>query len=297
MRLCFSLLLGALALQGQAPPAVRDLRITILSNNVARRGIGEWGFAALVETGGRRILFDTGAREGTVLQNVREMKIDLANVRDVVLSHNHFDHTAGLITLRREFRKQSADALSRVWVAEGMFYPRPAPDGSDMNFMNRVRGEFEALGGKFEQVSRPHELAPGVWLTGPVPRAKDDPGQIGGGRMRRPDGSAVADSVPEDMTMVFDTPRGLVVLTGCGHAGVINILEHARKTVRNARVHVLVGGLHLVNADAARLERIASKFKEFGVERFYGAHCTGIESTMRLGGQIPATGDVITLGP
>ncbi len=297
MRLCFSVLLGALALQGQAPPAVRDLRMTILSNNVAARGLGEWGFAALVETGGRRILFDTGAREATVLHNVREMKIDLANVRDVVLSHNHLDHTAGLVTLRREFMKQNADALSHAWVAEGMFYPRPAPDGADRNSMNRVRGEFEKLGGKFQQISRTHELAPGVWLSGPTPRARDDPGQFGGGRLRRPDGSDAEDSIPEDMAMVFDTPHGLVVMTGCGHAGVVNILEHARKTIRNTRVHLLVGGLHVFNAGAARLDHIGAKLKEFGVERFYGAHCTGIESALRLGGRIPATGDVITLEP
>jgi 7,8-dihydropterin-6-yl-methyl-4-(beta-D-ribofuranosyl)aminobenzene 5'-phosphate synthase len=295
MRLPFVWLCCLGALQAQAPPPVNDLRIVILSDNIARRGIGEWGFSALVETGGRRILFDTGAHEGTVLQNVREMKISLAGVRDVVLSHSHSDHTAGLTALRREFRKQDEEALSRAWVAEGIFYARPALDGGDANAMNRIRGEYEALGGRFEQLSKPREIAPGVWLTGPVPRAKDDPGQFGRGTVRRPDGRVDQDNVPEDMTMVFDTPRGLVVMTGCGHAGIVNILEHARRTVRDTRVHMVIGGLHLFNEHEARIAHVGAKLAEFGVERLYAAHCTGIETAQKLRGQVPATGDVITL--
>ena len=103
------------------PPELHTLKITILSTMLADDGIGEWGFAALVEADGHKILFDTGARPNTVLENARELKIDLGDVQDVILSHFHDDHTTGLMTLRREFSKSNPKALSRVHVANGIF--------------------------------------------------------------------------------------------------------------------------------------------------------------------------------
>ena len=99
-------------------PEVHALKITILSTMLADEGIGEWGFGALVEEDGRKILFDTGARPNTVLENAKELKIDLSDVQDVILSHFHDDHTTGLMTLRREFAKRNPAALSRVHVGE-----------------------------------------------------------------------------------------------------------------------------------------------------------------------------------
>ena len=156
---------GAAASHGQ----VRSLKITILSTMLADRGIGEWGFAALVEADGNRILVDTGARPQTVLANARELKVDLSNVKDVILTHNHEDHTGGLLTLRNEFTKTNPAALSRVHVAKGIFYSRPGKDGEG-NSMIATRKEYEATGGTFVEHDQAVELFPGAWLTGPVPR-------------------------------------------------------------------------------------------------------------------------------
>ena len=82
---------------------VKTLRVTTLSTMLTDTvGVGEWGYAALIEVDGHRILFDTGARPGTVLQNAAELGIDLTDITDVILSHNHTDHTGGLLKLRRE---------------------------------------------------------------------------------------------------------------------------------------------------------------------------------------------------
>src|SRR5882724_7493560 len=104
-----ALLVSAGLARGQAPAAhqVKSLHITILSTMLADRGVGEWGFAALVEADGRRLLFDAGYRPETVLENARELGIDLSTVTDVVLSHHHGDHTGGLVTLRRELDRKS----------------------------------------------------------------------------------------------------------------------------------------------------------------------------------------------
>jgi 7,8-dihydropterin-6-yl-methyl-4-(beta-D-ribofuranosyl)aminobenzene 5'-phosphate synthase len=81
---------------------VKTLKVTVLSTMLADRGLGEWGYSALVEVDGKKILFDTGANPDVVLKNAKSLGIDLSDVEDVVISHNHDDHTGGLLTLRRE---------------------------------------------------------------------------------------------------------------------------------------------------------------------------------------------------
>ena len=97
---------------------------------LADEGFGEWGFAALVEVDGRKILFDTGAHEDTVQRNLRELKLDLSDVELVILSHNHDDHTTGLMTLRRQFAAANPKALSTAYAGTGLFYPRLDANGA-----------------------------------------------------------------------------------------------------------------------------------------------------------------------
>lgn len=267
---------------------VSQLRITILSTMLADSGIGEWGFGALVEVDGRRLLFDTGAHDDVVSRNARELRVALDTVPEVVLSHNHGDHTIGLVPLRTALSTTRADALGRTHVAEGMFAPRRREgSATDLNAMNRFRPQYEATGGTFVVHGRPTELYPGVWLTGPVPRRHPERNwsRAAAGRPETKveiAGQLVEDTVPDDMSMVFDTEQGLVVLTGCGHAGVINTIELARDTVRPARVHALIGGVHLFNASEQTLAWTEQKLRGFGVRHLIGAHCTGVETVYRF---------------
>ncbi len=266
------------------PKTTRSVRVTVLSTMLAGglNGIGEWGFAALFEADGQRILFDTGARPETVLKNAREMNIDLSDVKDVVLSHNHSDHTAGLIALRREFSRINPAALSRAHVGKGIFWHRPSATGEG-NFMVKVKSEYETTGGAFILYDGPKEILPGVWLTGPVPRVHPERNWSGSGRVKAPDSDGlVEDTVPEDMSLVAATDKGLVVVSGCGHAGIINTIEYARRKVKAAPVYAALGGFHLFNLDDEKLAWTAGKLKEFGLRHFLGAHCTGIEAVYRI---------------
>ena len=105
------------------------------------------------------------------------------------------------------------------------------------------------------------QVAPGAWLTGPVPRRHPERNWSGRGRVRTAAGP-VEDTIPEDMALVLDTDRGLVVVAGCGHAGVVNTLEYAREVVRQAPVHAVVGGLHLFAADEATLDWTAARLQD-----------------------------------
>ncbi len=277
--------LGLVALPGTAAELgrVSALKITILSTMLADGNeLGEWGFAALVEADGHRLLFDTGEHTDVVWKNAQSLGIDLSTVPEVVLSHSHSDHVGGFLTLRRAVAAKTPAALARTHVGTGMFYPRtsgvPRVEG---NPMIAIKPEYERTGGTFVTHAQPVQLYPGVWLTGPVPRKFPERNWSGQGRVTTPAGAG-EDNLPEDLALVCDTAQGLVVLTGCGHAGVVNTIDYARTVVRSARVHALVGGLHLFAANEATLTWTAERLRGIGVDALIGAHCTGIEVVYRM---------------
>jgi 7,8-dihydropterin-6-yl-methyl-4-(beta-D-ribofuranosyl)aminobenzene 5'-phosphate synthase len=277
---------GILSAGASLPAAERraqDVKVTVLSTMLADQGLGEWGFAALVEVDGYRLLFDTGAHDDTVLRNAEELKLDLSGVTDVLLSHNHGDHTGGLLKLREALRAKNPAALSRAHVAPGIFLSRRAPGRgeTEANRMIATRPAYEASGGRIVEHARAEAIAPGVWLTGPVARRHPERNYPQGVTVLTPDG-AVTDTIPEDMSLVIDGRDGLVVVTGCGHAGIANILAQARELVPGAPVKAVLGGLHLYDADEKTLAWTADQMRQAGVRHLMGAHCTGIESLYRL---------------
>jgi 7,8-dihydropterin-6-yl-methyl-4-(beta-D-ribofuranosyl)aminobenzene 5'-phosphate synthase len=268
--------------KANAPGQVHTLRVTILSTMLAdNRGIGEWGFSALVEADGHRLLFDTGARPETVLRNADELGIDLSDVTQVVLSHHHGDHTGGLLVLRHALVGKNPAALGRAYVAPGIFLSRPRADGAEANETIALKAPYEASGGTFVEISQPTEIFPGGWLTGPVPRTHPERNWSGNARVKTA-GGLVEDNLPEDMSLVLDTARGLVLVSGCGHAGIINTLEYARAKIRTAPVLAALGGFHLFPASDETLDWTAEKLRGMGVESLLGAHCTGIEAVYAL---------------
>lgn len=297
--LAVSLAVAGCLAQAQSPTAastsqsdVHALKITILSTMLADKGIGEWGFSALVEVDGKKILFDTGARPNTVLANAKELHVDLSDVQDVVLSHFHDDHTSGLMTLRSRFGRSDPKAFSRVHVAKGFFFERR---GDDVNQMIPMKKEYEATGGVFIEHDKPEEILPGVWLTGPIPRVYPEKNYPKGIEVSE-GGNWVEDNVPDDQSLVFNTSRGLVLLAGCGHAGVVNTLEYARKFIAPEPVEAAIGGFHLFNASDEQVDWMADKLKDFHTANVIGAHCTGIESVYLIRKRLGLTRQTCVVG-
>jgi 7,8-dihydropterin-6-yl-methyl-4-(beta-D-ribofuranosyl)aminobenzene 5'-phosphate synthase len=270
------------AAPAKPPQKVGSLKITILSTMLADQGVGEWGFSALVEFDGRRILFDTGLRPETVLQNARDLGINLSNVTDVVLSHHHADHIGGLLALRRELSKQSPAAISRIHVAPGIFLSRRTPGhDEEANPGIALKAAMEATGAVFVEHGKPEEIFPGVWLTGPIPRRNPErywgvPTSIVTG------GGLVPDSIPEDMALLVNTAQGIVVVAGCGHAGTVNTVEYARKILGPEPAYAVIGGLHLFAASDSALAWTATRLRSARLGYLLGAHCTGIEAVFRI---------------
>jgi 7,8-dihydropterin-6-yl-methyl-4-(beta-D-ribofuranosyl)aminobenzene 5'-phosphate synthase len=206
---------------------IHAFKITILSTMLVgdTAGIGEWGFAALIDVDGHRMLVDTGAHPDTVTRNAHDLHVELSDVQEVILTHYHWDHVRGLLTLRRGLMKDNPKALSVVHVSDGIFDSRPSETG-ERNQMIAIRKEYEATGGRFIVHSSGAELIPGVWLSGPVPRVYPEHNWSGSGKVLTASG-LVEDNIPEDSSLVLDSPKGLVVITGCGHAGIVNIVAFA----------------------------------------------------------------------
>ena len=256
---------------------VSSLEITTLSTMLANQGIGEWGYSALIEVDGTKILFDTGNRPETVLQNAKDLGIDLSDVEHVFLSHHHGDHTGGLITLREHLKKMNPKALSKVHVGNGMFSQRVGYK----NQMLSMRKELEADGVEFIEYTEQQEIFPGVWITGPVERIHDERNWSGSGKIITESG-VIEDNIPEDQSMVIATADGFVLISGCGHAGIVNTIEQIRSDIYEDKVLAAIGGFHLFQASEEHLEWTANKLMEFGVANLNGAHCTGIDALYAL---------------
>ena len=259
---------------------VDDVSVTVLSTSKADVGNGEWGFSALVEAGDERILFDGGNGATTVLDNAAAAGIDLSTVTSVVISHHHDDHVGGLLALREATKSTNPEAFRTLHVARGMFEPRRfGKKRYEVNDMIRERAAFETSGGRVVIHDRAEPIAPGVWVTGPVPRLSQERNYSGARKVLR-DGEWVADPLPESQALVIRHGNGLLVLTGCGHAGIVNIVDHARSTIAEAPVQVL-GGFHLHRASPEHVEWTTEQLRASAVTEFWGAHCTGTRAIER----------------
>jgi 7,8-dihydropterin-6-yl-methyl-4-(beta-D-ribofuranosyl)aminobenzene 5'-phosphate synthase len=273
-------------------PMVDDYKITILSDMIiGRHTVGEWGFSALVEvtSGGvsKRFLFDTGGNPQTVLTNAGILKIDVCSIQDVVLSHNHNDHTTGLDTLRKTCAVQNPDAFKNAYVGgDEIFWPRINAQGGNDNAMTGEKARFEAQGGTFVVSEQPTEAflgVPGIWLTGKITRNHDEKTYPGTPNIQDPDGNLSPDLMPEEHALVINTAKGMVVLTGCAHAGIVNTIETAQGILGAEPPITLVGGIHLFplplgdRHTEGTVAWEARQLRRAGVWQILGAHCTGLE--------------------
>jgi 7,8-dihydropterin-6-yl-methyl-4-(beta-D-ribofuranosyl)aminobenzene 5'-phosphate synthase len=263
-----------------------SVEVTILSSNLASSAtIGEWGFSALVEVDDQCLLFDTGNHADTVLRNAKSLDVDLSCVTDVVLSHWHPDHLGGLVTLFEDVRARNPRSIQRIHVADGFFLPRRLsgkPDAGEQNQMTTTRDRLEAEGVKFKIYSKPTEILPAVWVTGPIARTHEEKTYSNNVEVETSPGVWAVDYVPDSQGLTIVTTEGPIVLLGCGHSGSVNLLEQVQRDVQDHSILVLMGGMHLFSATDETLRWTADKLNNIGVQHLMAGHCTGIEPMYRL---------------
>jgi len=256
---------------------------TLVENTVNIGGLcGEHGLAFLVRAGGRKLLFDTG-QSGMLVPNATKMGLSLEDLEVVVLSHGHYDHTGGLEAV-----------LATTPQARVFLHPKAV----DPKFTQNADGTSRAIGmpprstkalskmdSRVVWTSGPTEVLPGLFLTGEIPRRTTF--EDTGGRFFLDAACARPDPLLDDQALFFETSRGVVVLLGCAHAGVVNTLEHVTDLTHGKPLWAVMGGMHLLKASAERLDRTIEALRRWNIGKFVPAHCTGMDAAAKLWGTFP----------
>ena len=240
-------------------------RITILYDAFGPRSalVKDWGFAALVEYDGKRVLFDTGNDAKIFASNVRQLGIDLARLDAVVISHRHGDHTSGLTHLLEvnpgvKIYTPHENAFFKSAAPAGFIEPQPGLP-PDLRYFDGKPPERWVSGtpwdkGRFETVTRTTEILAGFYV---LTTRSQKPGTM----------------EMNEVSLAIRTPKGLAVVVGCSHPGVEKILEEAVKI--DSRLYTVTGGFHLVLTPQEEVQRVTNVLYEtLKVERVAPGHCT-----------------------
>lgn len=251
---------------------INRLSVTLLIDN--RPGgeelATEHGLFLWIEADDLKIVLDSG-QSSLFLQNAQKLGIDPAAADHLVLSHGHYDHTGGISELLERNRSLS------VICHPGIFIPRYSRklDGS-MKPIGIGRTDAEALDRIYDSIhwtSGPARITPDIGITGSVPREASF--EDTGGDFYLDADAAVEDPVKDDMAIWFRTEKGLVVLTGCCHSGLVNTLEYVSELEREVLIHTVLGGFHLVNASSQRMKATLSYLDSENIQKVIPCHCTG----------------------
>jgi 7,8-dihydropterin-6-yl-methyl-4-(beta-D-ribofuranosyl)aminobenzene 5'-phosphate synthase len=251
---------------------VMDVTMRLLVDNVAGDGLMvEHGFSAWLEVGEDRLLLDTGAG-AALAANASRLGVDLASASAIILSHGHYDHTSGLSHVLSV--NDSAGVCFAPGVDRDRFSRHSDKEPRSVGMSPEVRERLHALPGeRLHETSRPRMLAPGIGVTGPIPRMC--PFEDTGGPFFLDAEGQKADLISDEQALWFDTVGGLVVVGGCCHAGIINTVNWIRAATGVSRVRGIVGGLHLLNASDARLEKTLAHVRDWNLDFIAPCHCTG----------------------
>jgi 7,8-dihydropterin-6-yl-methyl-4-(beta-D-ribofuranosyl)aminobenzene 5'-phosphate synthase len=249
-----------------------SVNVTILVDNTAGEGlIAEHGLSFWIETEGTHILFDTG--QGNALEsNAHVLDVDLGKTDILALSHGHYDHTGGLPYVLKQ------KASIEIYCHPGVVIPRyNVPSAGQAKASHMPQDAKIALNNlnsdNLHWVSAPMNIAPGIGITGPIPRRADFE-DTGGPFFLDPDGRQV-DLIDDDLALWIKTSRGLIIIVGCGHAGLLNTIHFIQDITEEPRVEALIGGFHLKNASQERLEKTGKALLDLHAKNVVPCHCVG----------------------
>ncbi len=256
-------------------------KLTILCENSVGHPfgvVGEHGFACFIETQAGNVLFDTGQGIG-ICGNAAVLGKNLASIQAIAISHGHYDHTGGL----PQVLEQTGPVP--VYGHPDIFASRTWSDGTATRYIGmRHRREYlESLGAQFNLIRNPVEISDRIHLTGEIARNNDfekpDPNMT-----LHPQGAVAVcpDPIADDLSLVVDSEKGLILVLGCAHAGMINIFDHVLETFHQDRIYAVVGGTHLGFAQPAQFDETLKALDRYGIERLGVSHCTGLEKAAEL---------------
>jgi 7,8-dihydropterin-6-yl-methyl-4-(beta-D-ribofuranosyl)aminobenzene 5'-phosphate synthase len=264
------------------------MRLTVLVDNNASRDLhAEWGFSVFIEVEGRKVLFDLGASD-LFLHNAACLSLDPLDIDDLVLSHGHWDHTWGLeywlkhrLMSERKFENQPALVAHPQALA-----PKFRNDLSEFGVLTAVTTLERHF--RMNLSREPVRLTENLFFLGEIERSFEFEKQPLG-KVFDSEGSLVDDYLWDDSALVYKAGAGLVIISGCAHSGICNIVEYARKICNEERVLDIIGGFHLMEQkpDDGKTEETINYFKKINPAQLHPCHCNDLAAKIAMAKGFP----------
>lgn len=256
------------------------IQITTLSENTASAThlLTEWGLSILIEVNNYKILLDTG-QTFSAAYNAIALGIDLSQIDKIVFSHGHFDHTGGLLHILKMVNGEvEIIAHPDIWAAK--YGKRPEEKEKDIG-VPFPRKAAETLGAIFNLTKEPVWISENIVTSGEIPMPTEYE-EIDSDLYVKEQGKLKPDPLWDDQALFLKSKRGLVIILGCAHRGIINTIRHAQKITGIEPVYAIIGGTHLLRASPQRLDLTIAELLSSGVQRLGVSHCTGLAASAIL---------------
>ncbi len=259
-----------------------ETRVTIVcDNSISRSGfVGEHGFSCLIERGDKKYLFDTGPGMSLPL-NLKTLDMGLKGLDTVFISHGHYDHTGGLLWVTEQTDRIKVVAHPAVFSRHMRIDPAAPEKTSRYIGSPASRKELERAGAVFRFIDHTDEAAPGVWFITGIDR---DPAKTPSDARLALSGETgfMLDPIEDDASLLIETDGPPVLILGCAHAGVLNILAHVREKMGIGWLRAILGGTHLMFYGLKDLPHVIEEFERFSIDLVGVSHCTGFEAAVAL---------------
>ncbi|SHJ86531.1 7,8-dihydropterin-6-yl-methyl-4-(beta-D-ribofuranosyl)aminobenzene 5'-phosphate synthase [Hathewaya proteolytica DSM 3090] len=275
------------------------LKITTLAENKNEEHQtlkNEFGFSVLIEYGDKKVIFDTG-KAGEFIKNAEKMNVDISKVDDMVLSHAHYDHCGGLMPYLNKYDAKDTKLYlknSFFELSDNKYYYDKV--GKKFDFTDGKPGYFPVginfkekdvtdKGVKISYINGDSEdMEKGMTVHGHFTINEGD--KLAPNMLVKDGDNYIVDDFDEEVAVSIETDKGLVILSGCSHTGILNIVNTIQQRT-GKKVYAVIGGFHLLDASDEKIQSTIDRFKELGVEKIGLSHCTGPKATKMFKEQMP----------
>lgn len=263
------------------------MKLTVLVDNnsiIDRYYLAEPALCFLIEEQDRKILFDLGYSE-VFIKNANKMKLDLTNINTIVISHGHNDHTGGLphlIALYIEAALEKRSFIKPDLISHKDTFNTKLIDNT-IDIGSLISEEKLGIHFNMKLTKEPLWISDNLVYLGEIPRGNEFENKIPVGKVME-NNILKDDFVIDDSALAYKTEDGLVIITGCSHAGICNIIERAKELCSENRILDIIGGFHLLNPSKTQLEGTLGYLSKLNLRNIYASHCTDLSSKLALSG-------------